>query len=62
VVTGDIPDYTLWFGNPARFIGHICRCTRRLSFGAASGASSTEAVCECGRKYGLVDDIVVPIP
>ena len=26
VVTKDIPDNTLWYGNPALFHGHVCNC------------------------------------
>jgi acetyltransferase-like isoleucine patch superfamily enzyme len=31
VVTKDVPDHGLVAGNPARLIGHVCRCGRRLS-------------------------------
>jgi len=30
VVTKDIPDYNLWYGNPARFKGYICKCGTKL--------------------------------
>lgn len=30
VVTKNIPDYTLWFGNPAKFKSYICRCGEKL--------------------------------
>jgi acetyltransferase-like isoleucine patch superfamily enzyme len=30
VVTKNIPDYTLWYGNPARFKEYICRCGNKL--------------------------------
>ncbi len=30
VVTHDIPDNTLWYGNPARFKGYICTCGNKL--------------------------------
>jgi len=30
VVTKDIPDNTLWFGNPAIFIGYVCQCGSKL--------------------------------
>lgn len=30
VVTKDIPDYSLWYGNPAEFKAYICECGSRL--------------------------------
>jgi UDP-2-acetamido-3-amino-2,3-dideoxy-glucuronate N-acetyltransferase len=30
VVTKDIPDHTLWYGNPARFSGYVCDCGTKL--------------------------------
>jgi acetyltransferase-like isoleucine patch superfamily enzyme len=30
VVTSDIPNNTLWYGNPAKFKGYICNCGERL--------------------------------
>jgi acetyltransferase-like isoleucine patch superfamily enzyme len=35
VVTRDVPPHTLWVGVPARCIGYVCRCARRLDPGAA---------------------------
>ena len=47
VVTKDIPDYALVYGNPARIIGYICECGEaKLNF------KKSVAVCElCGKKY-----------
>jgi len=42
VVTHDVPDYALMAGIPARRIGWVCECGKRLE-------NSLE--CECGRKY-----------
>jgi acetyltransferase-like isoleucine patch superfamily enzyme len=47
VVTKDVPDYALVYGNPARIHGYICECTEKLKF--ENGFSS----CSCGRKYSL---------
>lgn len=30
VVTKDVPDFGLVVGNPARLIGHVCRCGKRI--------------------------------
>jgi acetyltransferase-like isoleucine patch superfamily enzyme len=45
VVTRDIPDYGLVFGNPACLKGFVCRCGRRLMF------SCDRATCECGLRF-----------
>lgn len=45
VVTKDIPDNTLWYGCPARFISYICDCGEKLS---------SELTCEkCSSAYEL---------
>ncbi len=31
VVTKDIPDFALAFGNPAKVVDHVCKCGERLS-------------------------------
>lgn len=55
VVTKSVPAYTLWFGNPAKFVAFICKCAKRLSF------KGNEATCECGLAYELRDGLVVPL-
>jgi len=30
VVTKDVPDNTLWYGNPARQVGFVCNCGQKL--------------------------------
>ncbi len=46
VVTKDIPDYAVVYGNPARIHGWICACSERLTF------ERKEATCEaCGLHY-----------
>lgn len=42
VVTRDVPDYALMAGVPARRIGWVCECGKRLD---------ESLVCDCGRKY-----------
>lgn len=48
VVTKEVPDYAVVWGNPAKFQYWICQCTQKLSF-----ENSSEAVCVCGRNYEL---------
>jgi len=45
VVTKDVPDFGLVYGNPARLKGYICICTEKLNI------EEERAVCKCGRKY-----------
>ena len=55
VVTKDIPPYTVWLGNPAKFSGFICACAKR--FDLLSGTAHT---CACGKSYELSDNILSP--
>lgn len=43
VVTKNIPPYTLWYGNPAKKMGNVCKCGNKLN---------ELLVCEkCKKKY-----------
>lgn len=44
VVTHDVPDYALMAGVPARQMGWVCECGKRLG---------EDLKCECGRSYAL---------
>ncbi len=46
VITRDVPDFALVFGNPAKFKCWICRCGHKL---AANDHKRLE--CGCGQKY-----------
>jgi UDP-2-acetamido-3-amino-2,3-dideoxy-glucuronate N-acetyltransferase len=54
VVTKDVPDYALAYGNPARIQGYICACgAEKLLFGGE------KAMCGvCGRKYSKANGTV----
>ena len=54
VVTRDVPDYALVYGNPARPRGWVCRCAAKLNFGERG-----QAICECGNKYNLLESGIV---
>jgi UDP-2-acetamido-3-amino-2,3-dideoxy-glucuronate N-acetyltransferase len=47
VVVDDVADHALVAGNPARRIGWVCACGRRIGEPLA---------CSCGRAYRLVDE------
>lgn len=63
VVTRDVPDHALVVGNPARRLGWVCACGRRLvdpTSGApadAEPADAAELACpSCDRRYVYVAD------
>ncbi len=47
VVTGDIPDYALAYGNPARIEGWVCECGAGLDFGRANRVKCSQ----CGKEF-----------
>ena len=47
VVTRDVPDHGLVYGNPARLHAHVCRCGARLA--DAPSPSGTHVCPSCGR-------------
>ena len=53
VVTKDVPDFTLVVGNPAKFLGWVCKCGHNLKF------TNDQSVCtKCKREYRLENDWV----
>jgi UDP-2-acetamido-3-amino-2,3-dideoxy-glucuronate N-acetyltransferase len=46
VVTNDVPDYALVYGNPGRVKGWVCQCAEEITF--QSGKARCQA---CGKKY-----------
>lgn len=47
VVTKDVPDYALAYGNPAKIQGWVCQCGARLDFDQSNLAQCPE----CGTRY-----------
>ncbi len=47
VVTRDVPDHAMYYGNPARQNGWVCNCGVKLDF----GRSQTSECPSCGRRY-----------
>jgi len=57
VVTNDVPEYSLYFGNPAKCRGWVCECGTRLAFSQTAGGEV--AVCaECGKQYRKEDETI----
>jgi len=56
VVTKDVPDYALVYGNPARQHGWMCQCGVKLELQGAA------ALCgACGSRYALADGRLRPL-
>jgi len=53
VVTRDVPDYALVYGNPGKVKGWICQCAEEITF--RSGKASCKA---CGKSYVKTRDKV----
>jgi len=53
VVTKDVPNNTLWIGNPARQVGFVCDCGNRLDDNLHCN--------ECGAEYKIVNNRIVKI-
>ena len=51
VVTSDVKDYALMAGVPARQIGWVCECGKRLN--------TDSLTCECGRRYRLMPNFTL---
>ena len=49
VVTRDVPDFGMVYGNQARMQGWVCKCGNRLDLKVEGGEG--EARCECGLEY-----------
>ncbi len=58
VVTKEVPDYALVYGNPAKIWGWMCECSTKLEFVRA------KAQCiKCGARYEKrTDERVIKIP
>ena len=59
VVTRDVPDYALFYGNPGRIRGWMCYCGLKLPF--ASDGRSERGACSCGREYSREGATVVEL-
>jgi UDP-2-acetamido-3-amino-2,3-dideoxy-glucuronate N-acetyltransferase len=52
VVTRDVPDYAVVYGNPARHRGWVCWCGEQLEGLSLSTPEHDDGACAvCGRKY-----------
>jgi UDP-2-acetamido-3-amino-2,3-dideoxy-glucuronate N-acetyltransferase len=56
VITHDVPDYALVYGNPARQRGWMCKCGEKLALDGARGACK-----RCASVYEVVDCRLTPV-
>jgi UDP-2-acetamido-3-amino-2,3-dideoxy-glucuronate N-acetyltransferase len=57
VVTRDVPDFALVYGNPGRVQGWMCQCGIRLDFQMA-GNQETALCGQCGSNYVKTGQVV----
>jgi len=51
MVTKNIPDYNLWYGNPAKFKGYVCECGKKLDLNLCCN--------KCHRNYRKENGVIV---
>ena len=56
VVTKDVPDYGLVFGNPAKLHGFVCPCGERLEKVKEEGNTMLAKCPTCGRQTEILKD------
>jgi acetyltransferase-like isoleucine patch superfamily enzyme len=53
VVTADVPDYALVVGNPARVIGYVCECGKRLAVDYKNRKDGQVHCERCGKQFKI---------
>jgi UDP-2-acetamido-3-amino-2,3-dideoxy-glucuronate N-acetyltransferase len=61
VVTRDVPDYAVVYGNPARLRGWVCWCGEGLDMKPVVQGSEQAACGACGRKYARDGAVVTEL-
>jgi len=56
VVTRDVPDHGLVVGNPARLVGYVCRCGRRLRLQEVRGQKMFMVCDVCNEEVTIQAD------
>ena len=57
VVTRNIPDYGLVYGNPARLRGFVCPCGERLEKAQETGLSVLAKCPACGHQIEIIREV-----
>jgi len=53
VVTADVPDFALVVGNPARVVGYVCECGKRLDVDYKKRRDGEVKCGRCGKQFRL---------
>lgn len=61
VVTKEVPDYAMVFGNPARLKGWVCACGNRLDMSTDERSEEKATCSKCSRNYTKKGNIVEQI-
>lgn len=56
VVTKDVRNYELVYGNPATHRGYLCKCAHKLDF-----KHGEESACVCGLSYRIKKGVVLAV-
>lgn len=57
VITKDVPDHALVFGNPARVRGFVCRCGKKLNKIIQKDDKKITFQCTCGEEVNIPTEI-----
>lgn len=57
VLTKDVPDFALVYGNPARLHGFVCKCGKKLEDIESENDEIVILKCECGEKIEIKKEI-----
>ena len=57
VVTHDVPDFGLVYGNPARLHGFVCKCGKKLDNIESEEGDKVKLKCECGETIEIPKEV-----
>jgi len=57
VITKDVPDFALVYGNPARIRGFVCMCGKKLEKIVSTDDEKVVFECVCGDKVEIPTDV-----
>ncbi|HPD60899.1 MAG TPA: Gfo/Idh/MocA family oxidoreductase [Thermodesulfobacteriota bacterium] len=62
VITENVPDFALVYGNPGKIHGWMCACGFKLLFSSSSQKKTQRAMCSaCGKAYEKTGEKVSPV-